>query len=93
VKWSKLLSQKNLKNSFDLYLLRAKDPSTCLLISMPLTSNKEHTSIIIRSTYSSFSQPQKSIILNHKKITSPAMHSIYARLISYHQKTSHRSHF
>jgi len=91
--WCKLLSQRNLQNSFDLYLLKAKDQSIYLQILLQLTPNKGHTSITIKSIFYSSSPTRRSIVLIREEIRSPTMHLNFAHLISYHQKTLHQSHF
>jgi len=73
--WCKLLSQRNLHNSFDLYLLKAKDQSIYLQILLQLTANKGHTSITIKSTCYSSSPTRRSIVLIREEIRSPTMHS------------------
>ena len=73
--WCKLLSQRNLQNSFDLYLMKAKNQSIYLQILLQLTANKGHTSITIKSTCYSSSPTRRSIVLIREEIRSPTMHS------------------
>ena len=85
-KWLTLVSPKNLKNSFDLHSL--EDLSICLQTSLLLIQNKRHIYITIRTTCSSSNTPRRLIVFKHEEEPSPDLHSIYAHLINFHQKTS-----
>ena len=50
--------------------------------------NKRHIYITIRTTCSSSNTPRRLIVFKHEEEPSPDLHSIYAHLINFHQKTS-----
>ena len=52
------------------------------------TEQKAYIYITIRTTCSSSNTPRRLIVFKHKEEPSPDLHSIYAHLINFHQKTS-----